>query len=1105
MKRALKTLSTLSSLLYVIFVCVVNCGSAWGQATAQISGSVKDQSGAVLPGVEIVATQTDTGIARTTVSNETGSYVLPNLPLGPYRIEASLPGFRTYVQTGIVLQVNSNPELNIQLAVGQVSEQVEVQANAALVETRNSGVGQVIENQRILELPLNGRQVTDLITLSGAAVQTVQQTVDKNRSTPGAAPVSVAGGFISGTVYLLDGAVHNDPWNNLNLPLPFPDALQEFKVETGALSAQYGLYSGASVTSVTKSGTNDLHGDLFEFVRNDLFNARNYFANKGSTLKRNQFGGTLGGPLVRNKLFFFGGYQGTTLRQDPANQKGFVPTAAMLAGDFTAVSSPSCNSGRQISLKAPFINNRVDPALFSKAAVTISNKLPQTSDPCGLVTFGVKSISNEGEYVGRLDYQRNDKNALFGRFLIDKFKQPVPYSFDQNLLNTTFVGLDDLVQAYAFGDTYLISPNTINSFRVAVNRSSVVRSGPGFFSAGDLGIPAYSYNEKQLHLSVTGGPSLGLIYGPNNTTTYQAGDDASLIRGRHQFAVGANLAHWRNNLNSNAFSSGNYTFTGQETGMGMADFLTGKLTQLMQAAPNTTYMSQWYFGIYGGDAWKATPRLTVNYGLRWEPFFPQVLRNGIISTFDEQKYAAKVKTSVFNNAPYGFAYPGDPGFPGSSCRPSGICLAQGMERQWKNVAPRLGLAWDPRGDGRTSIRASYSLGYDLLTAGFFNTFISPPWSSSIIVASPPGGFDNPWLGYPGGNPFPPPKINANAVFVPNGNYFVVQQNARSTSRHSWNFSVQKQVGNDSLVSISYLGNHAVHVWGSRELNPGIFIPAGPCTLGGVTYNPCSTTGNRDARRRLALTYPNVGGTTIAFLDQYEPQGTQSYEGLLLNVQRRPVRGVTVGGNYTWSHCISDFADQSGGGGTPGATYLDPNNRHFDRGNCASDKRHIFNFTGLVETPRFANNLLRNVGSGWRLSGIYSRSTGTFLTIVSGVDRELNGVQNQRPLQILGNPYGAKTLTNYLNPGAFTLPDLGSLGNMGPSTIQGPSQWNFDMALSRIFNVRESKKIEVRVEAFNVTNSLRPGNPITTLNSAIFGQINTSGDPRIMQFALKYAF
>src|ERR1051326_5136200 len=481
-----RTLSILSSIL---LISAFGCALVWAQATAQINGTVRDQSGAVLPGVEITATQTETGVSRTAVTDEMGSYILPNLAVGPYRLEAALAGFRTYVQTGIVLQVNSNPLINPVLAVGQVSEQVEVQANAALVETRNVGVGQVIENQRILELPLNWRQATDLIVLAGAAVQEAPATPDRNMN--GSVAISVAGGLKTGTVYMLDGAMHNDPYDNYNLPIPFPDALQEFKVETGGLSAQYGMYSGAAISSVTKSGTNEIHGDAFEFVRNDLFNARNFFATKNSTLKRNQYGGTLGGPVLKNKLFFFGGYQGTKVRRDPADTKGFVPTAAMLAGDFTALASPACNSGRPVALKAPFVNNRIDPSLLSKPAVNIANRLPKTSDPCGLVTYGVRTLSDESMYVGRIDYQRSTNNTLFGRILASTYFQPVPYSLDPNPLNSTVLGFDNLAQSYAFGDTYLFGPNTVNSFRLAVNRTSISRSAAEFFNAPEVGVNSY--------------------------------------------------------------------------------------------------------------------------------------------------------------------------------------------------------------------------------------------------------------------------------------------------------------------------------------------------------------------------------------------------------------------------------------------------------------------------------------------------------------------------------------------------------------------------------------------------------------------------------------
>src|SRR6266705_4296972 len=255
-----------------LFGAVMTCSSAWAQATAQISGAVQDQSGAVLPGAEVTATQTDTGVSRMTITNETGYYVLPNLPLGPYRLEAGLPGFRKFTQTGIVLQVGSNPVINIGLQVGQASETIEVQANAALVETRATGVGQVIDNVRVLELPLNGRQVTELIILSGAAVGGGTQGTNRTWPTD---VISVGGGLNNGLTYLLYGGTHNDPYCNLNLPLPFPDALQEFKVETSALPAQYGQHSAGAVNAVTKSGTNEFHGDLFEFVRNKVFNARN--------------------------------------------------------------------------------------------------------------------------------------------------------------------------------------------------------------------------------------------------------------------------------------------------------------------------------------------------------------------------------------------------------------------------------------------------------------------------------------------------------------------------------------------------------------------------------------------------------------------------------------------------------------------------------------------------------------------------------------------------------------------------------------------------------------------------------------------------------------
>src|SRR5438128_2363788 len=313
------------------------CAAVWAQATSQIQGIVLDSSGAVVPGVEVRATQTDTGAVRTAVSAEDGRYVLPNLPIGPYRLEVNMSGFSPYVQTGIILQVASVPTVNITLQVGAVNEQVKVEANAALVETQTTSVGTVIENQRIVELPLNGRNPVELIQLAGAAVPAGKAGT---AGFPGGLNISVAGSLLSGVTYLLDGALHNNPFDAVNLPFPFPDALQEFKVETSTMQAQSGLHAGGVVSAVVKSGGNEFHGNLFEFFRNGILNARNANAARRDTLKRNQYGGTFGGPIKKDKVFFFAGYQGTKTRTDPVDRTGFVPTPRMLAGDFSGCNFP---------------------------------------------------------------------------------------------------------------------------------------------------------------------------------------------------------------------------------------------------------------------------------------------------------------------------------------------------------------------------------------------------------------------------------------------------------------------------------------------------------------------------------------------------------------------------------------------------------------------------------------------------------------------------------------------------------------------------------------------------------------------------------------------
>ncbi len=378
----------------LLFCGLFSAVGLWAQ-TAQISGSVKDASGGAIPGAEVKATQTATGAARTATSGADGNYTLTNLPIGPYMLEISKDGFSKYVQQGIVLQVDSNASIDAAMKVGAVSDQVTVQADAALVETHSTGVGSVVDNQRVAEMPLNGRNPIELVFLAGMANYPGNGAINTVRNYP-TVVVSVAGGQGSGVAYLLDGANHQDPYGNLSLPMPFPDALQEFKVETSALPAQYGFHAGASVNAVTKSGTNSYHGDLFEFVRNGDFNARDFFATSRDTLKRNQYGGTIGGPVLprfKDKLFFFFGYQDTKQKSDPNATPAFVPTAAMLGGDFTTFASPACNGGVQKNLSSAFgfTGNTISPSLLNPVALKIAATLPVATNGCGATTFGFVS------------------------------------------------------------------------------------------------------------------------------------------------------------------------------------------------------------------------------------------------------------------------------------------------------------------------------------------------------------------------------------------------------------------------------------------------------------------------------------------------------------------------------------------------------------------------------------------------------------------------------------------------------------------------------------------------------------------------------------------
>src|SRR5919197_1470073 len=496
----------------VVLILVVSVTAGWAQATAQINGTVADSSGGVLPGAAVSAIQTDTGFRREAVTDQTGSYTLTNLPTGPYRLEVVLSGFRTYVQTGIVLQVNTNPVIPVTLQLGTIGEAITVTSATPLIETRNPAVGQVINNEQVQALPLEGRNVASLVVLAGAAVDTGNPS---SRSLTQSRGIAVAGGQQFGVQYLLDGAFPNNLYDGVNLPLPFPDAMQEFSVETSSQNAQNGVKAGGTVSVATKAGTNVFHGNLFEFARHHRFNATAPFAAINPTtgertsdgLVRNQFGGVLGGPIVQNKIFFFGAYQGTSATQTPADIVTFIPTAAMLNGDFSTVASAQCRAQGNLTLPAAlgFVNNRIDPARLSPAAVRIARMLPTTSDPCGQIAYSRPTKPRESQPITRIDWRLNSRHTLFARYMLSTtFWEPAYENANGNILAATLGGRDNTQHSLAIGDTMVLSNSTVNNIRFSLNRTSIVRTHSQLFGPEDVGIKMFSYIPKYMNITTTG-------------------------------------------------------------------------------------------------------------------------------------------------------------------------------------------------------------------------------------------------------------------------------------------------------------------------------------------------------------------------------------------------------------------------------------------------------------------------------------------------------------------------------------------------------------------------------------------------------------------------
>jgi hypothetical protein len=813
--------------------------------------------------------------------------------------------------------------------------------------------------------------------MAGATTAAPSGDLNSNKNFP-TITIAVAGGLPNGVAYVLDGGSHNDPFNNLNMPLPFPDVLQEFKVETSSLPAQYGDHAAAAVNSVTKSGTNAFHGDVFEFVRNYVFNARNFFAATRDSLKRNQFGGYVGGPIIKNKLFFLGGYEGTIVRSNPPNAYVQVPTQAMMNGDFSVVTSTACQAKQQFLL-APFatvggVPNQLNPSKFSPQAVKALSFMPVAGTPgnpdvtalatngqftaaCGYINAPNPANFNEKEYIGKVDYTISEKQQVFFRYFYANYDSAVPANL-KNVLVQNEVSQANTDQSGTFGHTFTVTPNLVNAIRATGRRIVNVRVVDPFFDPSVLGINAYNRIPGYMSLSVTGGFGLGGATtnpGYFNTTAWQFVDDVSYVHGKHQFTTGVDYIYALMNTVNNRPANGIYSFSGNVISCttagsaggtscaapgtyGYGDFFAGLIGSsagggFSQGNPDLENDGQTTFALYAQDSWKPRKNLTVNYGLRWEPYLPEHNSNDRVENFYLPNFIAGIKSKVYTNAPAGMIFNGDPGYPSNHYTFGNKAIFE----------PRVGFIWDPFNDGKTSVRGGYGIFHDGPQM-FFNTRYSnsPPYGTTIGLTPGPTTalpFAAPWTGYPGGNPFPALNTPYPTVPFPTAGVYVNSPlHIQPMYLEQWNLAVQRQVGT-WLFGATYIGNRTVHLTTSYEANPAIYD--GVATI---------AKPNTAARRYLTEINPTQGAY-YATIGTYDDGGVADYNGMLISVQRR-AKAMNIQANYTLAHCISESETTE----LTGPSYIippavNPNGRRLSYSNCDSDRRQVGN---ILFDPQFAN-------------------------------------------------------------------------------------------------------------------------------------------------------
>jgi outer membrane receptor protein involved in Fe transport len=1093
------------------FLVLASIMPVWGQyTTARLSGVVTDPSEAVVVGASVTIRDPGTGYTQTTTSTSAGQYLFPSLPVGTYQITVSMAGYTSYVQKGIVLSVNQAASQDIQLHVGAVSQQVVVTENSSLVTTDSPTVGQLIDQREINQLPLNGRDVQQLVFLAPGTTNVTANYCAANCEGgvfPTEQYAKVNGGGANGVNYLLDGVDANDTYINANVPFPNPDALQEFNLITGNMSASFGNAIGGVVNVVTKSGTDQIHGDVFEFLRNSALDASDYFSGGlVNPLKQNQFGASIGGPIIKNRLFYFGSYQGTRLHTAQNGQIASVPNATERTGDFSDLLP-----GTQLINPATGANYNNNQIPVSPVSTYILNHIPLPNGSNDQLNFnGGPDIQNTDEYLAKVDFNFG-KHHLSGHYFQMNYTDPVFIPPPTNLLELRGDAEHLVLKNISVVDIYTISPTFLLSSYFGYNSENGTTLSSAPFSMADAGVNMAvpenrgGGNSAVLNLTVGGDFLLqGVPYGVWNRGDQSLREIATWIKGRHEVQFGGEILRVRLPMGNQYQESGVFDFESL-TGSPFADFELGAVTSFTQGGGLYLNVTGYRESLFVQDNWKATPRLLLTVGLRWDPFFPYTDSEGRVACF-----VPGAQSQRFPTAPVGMLFGGknhDPGCPNSS-----------IYNNPKNFGPRLGFAYRITKDGNTSIRGGAGYYYEAPNTVAFEDVVGvPPFAPIINLGSSPGSplvtLVDPYGSSGTTNVFPAQfgPINptaSSAIFPSSGISFsqIFDRHFRLPMVLSYNLTLERGFKQDFMLRVAYVGNEGRHLSGTGDQESGLL------QLNPSHWDP--------ALQQEVPVYPAYG--SIASINS----GVNSnYNAAQITLEKRMTHGFSFLTNFTWAKELDDFAPA---GGSPYLTNTCSCGRYFDYGPSDDDLSKTFKINGEYMVPRVnLPKLVDKVVNGWGLSGTMSWQTGFPFSIFSGTDNSLSGMLGDRAdlavasvqQAVLGSGRShAAEVQEWFNTSAFVPNAIGTFGDTGKNVLRGPRFFDADLAAVKNAKLTERLSMEFRAEFFNVFNNVNFGRPDGNLADlgTTYGQItglagasssNTYGtaQPRIIQFAMKFAF